>query len=316
MKKSILFVLTGLFTLNSFSQEYQTIAKEERNKQNEIINLSEEHCTTSFEGLVNTYMLKENGVEVGNSIWMCPRGGRIKAKYFAHKLNGYYPQYRYIMWRKKEEKNIILKSIGTYRTGWDNSSFSVGLTVDNGVIINRTYTSEMDGLVMVYPTGGIVVSNIEDKDLVLASLNKKIDITNAYDKAAFLKWAEEEKITIFQTHLLAYKNKNEVSKNSSRSEAKRQFLTLVKDKNGELYHVFFVLKNKNYSLYEGTVLVLQYLKHKKYNTIAILNLDSGGDHILNTAEEATDCNNNSVWGTSNNYDEMPNLLTYYFDYSK
>jgi len=311
MKKSILFVLIGLFTLNCYSQE-QTIAKEERKKEN--IPLSEKHCTTSFEGLVNTYMLEEKGIEVGKSIWISRKGGRVKAKYFAHKQNGYHVHHRYTTWRVNDGKNIILKSSGTYATSWNNSDLPVGVTADNGVIVNRDYSSKMDGLVIVYATGGIAVSNIEDGDLFLTSLNKKVDITNYSDRAKFLKWAEREDVTVFQTHLLAYKNKIEISKNyGSGRTARRQFLTLVKDENGEIFHVIFYLKDKEYSLYDGTTLVLEYLKHKKYNTVAMLNLESGGAHILNTAGEATDCNGNNLWGTSNNYDAMANLFTYYIE---
>ena len=38
----------------------------------------------------------------------------------------------------------------------------VGLTIDNGNIVNGALTN-MDGLVIVYATGGVVVSNLEEK---------------------------------------------------------------------------------------------------------------------------------------------------------
>lgn len=272
-------------------------------------------CASSFDDDVQTYVFKRNGSNKGNSIWISRKSGRAKAKYFAHKSGGDDVHDRYTKWRINGSKNIILKSSGAYATGWNNSNIPVGVTVDNGVIVNRNYHNSMDGLVIVYATGGIAISNIEDGDLYLEALGRKVDIRNASDRNAFLSWAQAEQATVFQMHLLAYNNKIEVGKyNSSPSRAVRKFLVLAKSRDGELFHIIFHLKNQSYSLYNATELVFNYLrKDKRMNVIAIINLDTGGFDILNTAGGATDCNNSNVWGTSNNYEDMTNLLTYEYD---
>lgn len=279
--------------------------------------LSESSCTTNFNGEVTTYTLEDGSSHVGQSIWISRKSGRVKAKYFAHKQNGSHVHHRYTMWRVNDDskKEIILKSSGAYATGWNGSDIPVGVTVDNGIIVNRNYHDEMDGLVIVYATGGIAVSNIEEGDLYLESLNRKVNITNAYDRSNFLSWAEKEEATVFQMHLMAYKNEIKVGKyNSSSSTAKRKFLVLAKNTDGDLFHIIFYLNKRSYTLYKATELVFNYLKDTKdMNVIAMINLDTGGYDILNTAGTVTDCKDDNVWGSSNNYDNMTNLLTYHYE---
>lgn len=293
---------------------FQQYLAEEETPEN-TYRLSETQCASSFGGLVTTYTLKDGYSSVGHSIWLNRKGGKAKAKYFAHKQDNEHVHHRYTMWRVNKSKNIILKSSGTYATGWNNSDLPVGVTVDNGTIVNRNYSDKMDGLVVVYATGGIAVSNIEDKDLRLESLNREVDITNAADRAKFLNWAQSEDATVFQTHLLAYKNKNQVSSYNSEPEtARRKILALAKDSSGQLFHIILYFKDQEYSLYDATNLALNYLRSsKQMDVIAMINLDTGGYDILNTAGGATDCNDNSVWGTEDNYDDMTNLLTYHFE---
>ena len=275
--------------------------------------LSESSCATAFGGTVTTYNLKDSYTNVGHSIWISRKGGKAKAKYFAHKQGGYHVHHRYTVWRVNDSKNIILKSSGTYATGWNNSDLPVGVTVDNGVVVNRSYSPKMDGLVIVYATGGIAVSNIEDKDLYLESIGRKVDITNATDRAAFLRWAEKEDATVFQTHLLAYKNRSQIVQDNGET-ARRKVLALAKTSSGELFHIILYFKNYEYSLADATSRSLSYLKNSRgMDVIAMINLDTGGYDILNTAGAATDCADNSTWGTTSNYDDMTNLLTYYFE---
>lgn len=277
--------------------------------------MRESYCTSSFGGDVTTYTLNMGGSELGKSIWISRKSKRAKAKYFAHKYGGSDVHDRYTKWRVNSGKNIILKSSGAYATGWNGSDIPVGLTVDNGVVVNRNYHNTMDGLVIVYATGGIAVSNIEDGDLYLEALGRKVDIRNASDRNAFLAWAQSERATVFQMHLMAYGNKIEVGKyNSSSSRSTRKFLALAKSRSGELFHIIFYLKNHSYSLYDATKLVFDYLrKDKRMNVIAMINLDTGGFDILNTAGGATDCNNSNIWGTSTNYEDMTNLLSYQYE---
>ncbi|MEM9991906.1 MAG: hypothetical protein AAF738_09085, partial [Bacteroidota bacterium] len=142
-----------------------------------VANFTESNaCTSSFEGEVTTHKIYDGYSEVGHSIWMSRKTQRLKAKYFAHKQddnNGgtKYVHSRYGDWRGG--KYVVLKSSGAYASGWKGSDVPVGITVDNGIVVNRSYYNKMDGLVIVYATGGIAVSNIEDGNLYLDALGKR-----------------------------------------------------------------------------------------------------------------------------------------------
>ncbi|MEM6316488.1 MAG: hypothetical protein AAF960_02400 [Bacteroidota bacterium] len=275
--------------------------------------LSLSQCTSSFNGDVTTYTLKDGYYDAGHAIWISRKNQRAKAKYFAHKQDGNYVHTRYAYWRRDGDKSVILKSSGAYATGWNGSDVPVGVTVDNGVIVNRNYTTDMDGLVIVYATGGIAVSNIEDGDLYLESIGRKVDIRKSGDRARFLQWAVSEKATVFQMHLMAYKNQLKVGKyNSSSATARRKLLALARSNRGELFHTIFYFE-RSQSLYDATDKVLNLLRGNRMDVIAMINLDTGGFDILNTGGDATDCSGSNIWGSSSNYDDMTNLLTYEYN---
>lgn len=307
--KSITFLAFIFFVGASFTTE---IVEKPPHIPSDYFSLSESNCTSSFGGDVKVYKLRDGFKDVGHSIWISRESGRAKAKYFAHKLGNQLPHHRYTMWRVNGDREVILKSSGAYATGWGGYDKPVGVTVDNGVIVNENYDSRMDGLVIVYATGGIAISNIEDGDLYLQSLGRKIDIRNQYDLQQFLQWAKKEDATVFQMHLMAYKNDLKAGRNGSKSSARRKFLVLAKD-GGELFHSIFYFKNKSYTLYESSNSLLNYLKGRGMDVIAMINLDTGGFDILNTGGGATDCSSKNVFGTCSNYDNMTNLLTYEFE---
>lgn len=275
--------------------------------------LSEEHCTSNFNDEVKTYTLRDDGDRIGHSIWISRKSQKAKAKYFAYEQEGEEVHERYDNWR--EDKNVFLISSGAYATDFSNSALPTGLTVDNGIVVNRDYQDKMDGLVIIESVGGIRVSNIEDGDLYLRSLSGKVDVKDPLDRVKFLDWAKKEDATVFQTHLLVYKNELKIDKDQSSSKtAKRKFLVLAIDEHGELFHIIFYMKKRSYSLYKGTNMVYQYLNDKDINVVAMINLDTGAYDILHTGEEVRDCNNNYIVGTSNEKrEEMTNLLAYIYE---
>lgn len=249
------------------------------NNEDKIAGFSEGNCTTSFGGNVKVNKLYDGGREIGSSIWINRSSKRVNAKYFAENPNNSTPYQRYQSWRGG--KSVVLVSSGAYATDFNiNQGKPVGLTVDNGSIVNRNYDSSMDGLVIVYATGGIVVSNIEDGNLNLVG-EGTVDIKRATDRAKFLKWAEAKDATVFQTHLLAYDNQSKMVRDNGRT-AVRKFLILAKS-GGTLYHIIFYTKKNSYSLLDGTNYALNYLKGTKgMKVVAMLNLDTGGFDVLGT----------------------------------
>ena len=278
-----------------------------------VANFNETNCAAYFNGDVITRTLNDGYSAVGHSIWLSRSSKRVNAKYFAHKQYGTVVHDRYDTWR--QGKNVVVISSGAYATGWDGKDVPAGITVDAGKIVNRNYESTMDGLVIVYATGGIVVSNIENRDLTLKKGGKSfvVDVTSSSGRAEFLAWAQSEGATVFQTHLLAYKNDLLFTRATSET-ARRKFLVLTKDPNGNLYHVIFYMKNKSYSLYDAAQGILSYLNNGRYEVIGMINLDTGGFDIISTGSDVRDCNGNYITGTANDdRPNMTNMLTYWYN---
>ena len=241
-------------------------------------------------------------------------GKRIKAKYFAAKdpHNGRAVPDRYSSWAS--DKNVICVTSGTYMDSPIDPK-PVGLTIDNGVIVNESLHNDMDGLVIVYATGGVVASNLEDKDLTVqgGSISGiELDLYNSFHKTSFVKWCEQKEATVFQTHLLIYKDDMKVSSwNSNPQKRERRFLAVGNDEDGNLVHC--VINSPEFTtLYEGTKRVKQFLNEfKEMEVIFMINLDTGWQDVFRLYDE---------YGALNTIIQGPlpiekavNLLVYYYE---
>ncbi len=311
-KQKIMKLLSNCFLIFFLvlNTGYRDLVTLEKNDNEQCLNsLRERNCSTNFGGDVRTYSLSDGHDEIGVTIWISRKSGNSKAKYFAHKQGGNSVYERYTTWKKG--KKVFLMSSGAYATGWDDDDEPVGLTVDNGIIVNRRYEEDMDGLVIVYATGGVAVSNIENGNLNLKSLGKTVDVKDVNERAEFLKWAADEDATVFQTHLLVYKNEMMVDeRTSSTKKSTRKFLVSARDSAGDLFHIIFYLKHWSCTLFESTKAVNDYLQQQRMNVISIINLDTGGFDILKTNGDVKDCSGQFIVGRKNNTKDMTNLLAY------
>lgn len=271
--------------------------------------LSSTHLKSFKDGNVNIYALKEGYSTIGHSIWLT-RGGAKEAKavYFSEgdvygKLNKW-----------KRGKDLILTCSGAFSDDLSktNGALPVGLNVENGYIKNRTVVKEgMDALVIVYATGGIVVSDLTKGDLFLQSFGKKInvrkDVSAKYD---LLKWAEEEKATIFQTQLLAFDNQLKIDYQGRKQKRERRFLAFAKTKSGTLYHIIFNFPNGEY-LYDGAKKVMDHLNDQSMKVISLLNLDTGAYNVMNLS--TGDYSIDSKIKGSTRVSAAVNLLSYHYD---
>lgn len=173
------------------------------------------------------------------------------------------------------EKHLIKP--GTLVSGANNrDAITVGLTVDNGRIVNRNIEYTMDGLVIVYATGGIVVSDIENKNLKIGG--KTISVIE--DKTELLDWAAKNQATIFQTQLLAYENTLRISRAGRKHERERRFLALAQSPGRGLYHIVFNLPQNKY-LFDAARDVFYFLKEtENMEVVALLNLDTGAYNVM------------------------------------
>ncbi|MFZ4473970.1 MAG: hypothetical protein ACOYPR_02175 [Saprospiraceae bacterium] len=237
-------------------------------------------------------------------------GGRVNAKYFAAKdFNGKSVHSRYLEW-KKYNPSVVLLSSGTY---FDNKNDPQGLTIDNGVVVNQSLIyDKMDALTIVYATGGIVVSDLQTGDLSVDGISRKLNIrNNAADLDDFIEWAKKEEATVFQTHLLVFKNQLKVKYGtSSNASRERRFLAVGKDESGKILHVI-VHNSSNTTLYNGSNKVLQFLQEfKEMEVIFMINLDTGAQDVFELYN--ADCTVNKTINGQLEPGRAVNLLAYYF----
>ncbi len=256
-----------------------------------------------------------------NVIYM-DRGGsnkRIKAKYFAAAdFNGNSVAKRYHQWAKG--KNIICASSGTYMNSFDVAKAGTkteGLTVDNGVLVNKELKlNTMDALVVVYATGGVVATDLKEKNLKVQGgtvSGVPLDLRgNGMHRNGFIQWSKENQATVFQTHLLAYDNQLKLSSyNSSKTERERRFLAVGKDEDGHLIHC--IIHSSAYtSLYDGSKRVLDFLNNfKDMEVIFMVNLDTGAQDVLKVFNPDGSVKDDIKGKLS--IDKAANLLVYYYE---
>lgn len=270
----------------------------------------------------NSSLVEVASVEWGSdkfiSMTISREGQRIKAKYFAGKDGGFSVYERYQKWGAG--RNIILATSGTYMDECDPrlNPKPVGLTIDNGVTVNRTFKPDFGGIVIVYATGGIVASKLKDGDLQMKcnNQNQNFDIKNTWQRNSFISCAESMDATTFQAHLLVWKNRLNVfhapSCSSCQNERERRFLAVGKDGSGTVKHAVVHLPS-NVTLFEGTKKVLEFLQDfvEMEEVIFMINLDTGCQDVLELRDENGRIR--SDISGSQPITQAANLLVYYYD---
>ena len=255
--------------------------------------------------------------ELYSSVKMSRKGDHVKVKYFAAKEynNGTSVYERLNSWRKG--KKIIAISSGTYMTDCQASiAKPVGLCIDNGNIVNYDLKDNLDGLVIVYPTGGMVVSNLKNGDLTVngPSGKKTLDIRNAFQRQEFIKWAKDNSATVFQTHLFFFSNKLTIGANSSQEKRERRFLAVGKDDSGDVKHYMVNLSGAN-TLYQATLKVSKYLQEYEdvENLIFLINLDTGCQDVFETYKPTGGLDNRKGFSGKAPITQATNLIVYYYE---
>lgn len=274
------------------------------------LNLSAQQCYSDDYVEISSVKFKNENYTV---VTMLRDGERIKAKYFAAKdYNGNSVYNRYLEWKKSHSKVILLSS-GTYMDSYGNPQ---GLTIDNGQIVNQSLIQDrMDALVIVYATGGVVVSNLKDGDLRIKinGVDRVLDLRrSAGDLDDFIQWAEDQQATVFQTHLLVYKNQIKIDPNtSSRTSRERRFLAVGKNEEGKIVHAIVHCPQYS-SLYDGTEKTLDFLETAKQMSITfMINLDTGAQDVFELHN--SNCSPNQAIKGQLEPSKAVNLLAYYFN---
>jgi hypothetical protein len=197
----------------------------------------------------------------------------------------------------------------------DSYGTPVGLTIDNGRIVNSNLAS-FDALIIVYATGGVVATNLDLADLKLQGGGidplRKFDIrNNSRDRQDFIDWAESEEATVFQTHLLVYKDVLQIASNAEPTIRERRFLAVGTDKNtGQICHAI-INSSEHTSLFNGSKRTKEFLnEYKDMSVTFMINLDPGAQDVFYLFNKDGSVNK-SIQGAKP-LEVAANLLCYYY----
>jgi hypothetical protein len=241
-------------------------------------------------------------------IKMEKRDNHIKARYFAVKdVDGKSVPDRYSSW--SIGKNIVTVCSGTYMKECNPYATPVSLTIDQGNIINNT-VAKMDGVVIVFASGEIVVGNTKLGELKIA--NKNYNLNNSLEKNSFTSWAQNNKATVFQTHLLIYKDELAIYNNSSNNARERRFLAGCTDEEGNKYE--YIIHIPSYiTLIDGAKNTKKYLKQKEdMKTVDyLINLDTGCQDFFQAYNSNGQLRNDYMGSVD--IKQTINLISFYYE---
>lgn len=235
--------------------------------------------------------------------------GTVKAKYFAKNANQ-----QFATW--KNGKDILFYCSGAFSKTWDSDSPPLGICVDNGKIVNRNIDNRMDGLVIVYnggkQAGGIAVINIEKESVTVNQGGKEVfNLRNSEHRVRFLKWAESQNATVFQTQLLYTKTHGycfPTYQLTYGNRAERRFLAICK-RGDTVFHIVVDYPESDY-LNRSAQKVIRYLSENLgYQIFGLFNLDTGGKNIMRAYND----NGQELARGPQDSNNATNLLIYYVD---
>jgi hypothetical protein len=274
--------------------------------------ISEEDFAIQRSGDVKIYTVKRGSSYFGHSIWLSRIRGHVKAKYFAYKEMNKPIYQRYTEW--KNGRNIIFYCSGPYTTK-DDYSLPLGLTIDNGNLVNNIVDMKMDGLVVVEAVGGVRIANLDDNPccINIVRFNKCVCPRNPPDFPIFIDWAKLEYATVFQTNLLYFKNSAKFTDVPDVAERRLLIIAIDNANPDNIVHILFDTDVDNrISLTTFAREVFRYLyDEKNLNVIGIINLDTGQKNIFQTYYESGAEITNIKGPVSINI--ASNLLVYYYD---
>jgi hypothetical protein len=245
-------------------------------------------------------------------------GNRVKTKYFASNFISVENEFNTF----KSTKSIVSYAAAGYLKG--NFNQLENLTIVNGQILEKNIpTDRFDALVIIYSSGGVVVSDLRKGNLRLqggGAPDRNLNIrSNSWDREAFYQWCKSESATVFQTHLLAHDGQfilpeNADTKSPNAGRRLRRFLVVGKDNNGRLKHVIINSRSDVY-LREGALKCFNFSQEVLgINVSFMINLDTGAQNVFGVFNS----NGTKYSGIKEDVNSQPiskahNLLVYYYE---
>lgn len=249
------------------------------------------------------------------------KGGRMKVKYFADQdqlMNSV--NSRYNSW--SQGKNVVAYTDGTYMTNCEyRLANPVGVCVDNGRIINKNIRmTDLDGLVIVQATGGVVASDLKEGNLQIFPTTDApftVDIrNNVLQFNQFLRWSVSDVATVFQAHLLIYKNEFKIGSNADTRQANnRRFLAVCREGDNISYFIINNRSSSGITLYNATVDAWNYLNSRVSQVVFMINLDTGCQNVFSVFSPTGAHYSNPLFSPDNPIamTNAENLLVFYYE---
>jgi len=249
-------------------------------------------------------------------IYLSKKNQKIKTKFLAYKVNN---QSVYERFKDFSKQNVLIY----YSTAaYSEYSFNVktstpaGLSIDNGIIINQGLSSRgMDGIVIISPDGSLNISNLKESIFIKHGNEEKtssFDFKNSVDFYKFKSFANENNISVFQTHLLAWEGKLTFENNLSKVAAReRRFLAIGIDENGNEIHCLVNHENLE-TLFNSSKNVLEFLQNERnIKVTAMINMETGASDVAGFI--LSNGVKSSEFSGKMESSESHNFLIYYFN---
>lgn len=233
----------------------------------------------------------------------------IRVKYFAKNA---YSEFLTL----KSQHRILLVCSGAFSNSFESHGYPVGLTIDKGEVINRNLKPDMDGLVIVYnegkETGKLFTLDIERELLGVEQPNgkhKRFDLEKYSERYQFIKHAEKDRMTVFQTQLMFSNQQVRFPNNNLYygKSATRRFLVKAL-RNGIERELIVDISKDELHLNKAAKQVISLLKLNNFKIEFILNLDTGGKDILSCYNEK----GRVIQASRYPIQKATNLLVYYY----
>jgi hypothetical protein len=317
--QKIVFLILVLITLYAYYLLIKKITSRIMKKKITAVLLLALTCSFAAEAQYDSRYAETKTLQIKGETYaiqkMLRKDNRIKVKYFAARENNTTVYDRFREW--SANKRIVAYSSGTYMDDCNGYlAKPVGLCIDNGNIVNNSLSDKLDGLAIVYATGGMAATNLRSGNLNITypdNTKKTVDILgNATQRIEFVDWAENQEATVFQAHLFVYNNQLKIGTNSSQQLASRRFLAVCKE-GADVIHYIINLPNAA-TLYDGTVKAYNYLKeYEEVDVTFMINLDTGCQDVLKVFDSAGKESNSSYFTGRTSISNAANLLVYYYE---
>ncbi len=207
---------------------------------------------------------------------------KIKAKYFSvRNKSGLSSHLRYESW-VKNKKIVAYMSAGYVTENINTKANQVGLTIENGELINSNLSEYLGGLAIIQ-NDEIKVFNLKNPYLELKGKEGslfKFNLNESLERASFIKWAAVNNISAFQCHLLAQNDSLLIFDNASNEIRNRRFLIGGINDEG-LFSNYIINFSKPETLLDATKKAMDLLKKTdNLRVYYVINHDAGSDDVF------------------------------------